>query len=415
MKAKIICAISALVASLACLNAAEDMFKPAQKTSLRAPAYPLVTVDPYTSAWSFSDTLNGDTVRHWTGKEHPLTGALRVDGKIYRFIGGVENNYKTIIPMAASERWNAAYTESAPEGNWTSLSYNDSSWKHGKAAFGSRDMPYISTEWTGHDKDIWVRRTFELPEDLAGKNIELVYSHDDVFELYINGIKVVDTGLTWKNNVVLKLPEDVLSTLKKGKNIIAAYCHNTTGGSYIDFGLREIDDTVAGLEYAAVQKSASVLPTQTYYTFECGPVELDIVFTAPLLLDNLDLASRPVNYMSYRVKSKDGKAHDVQIYVGLSSLWAVNSPDQPTVAEVEETQNGIMSIKVGSIDQPILEKAGDDLRIDWGYAYLAAKENKNAAMNFGASSNLIKTFLQTGSVAGAGNDIDAFDHQVIAV
>ena len=34
---------------------------------LRTPAYPLVTIDPYISAWSFSDKLYGDNVRHWTG------------------------------------------------------------------------------------------------------------------------------------------------------------------------------------------------------------------------------------------------------------------------------------------------------------------------------------------------------------
>lgn len=95
--------LASLAASLCCLNAAEDIFKPVRDTKLRAPAYPLVTIDPYASAWSFSDALNGDSVRHWTGREPPLVGAVRVDGKVYRFMGGKGANYKTIIPMSAAE------------------------------------------------------------------------------------------------------------------------------------------------------------------------------------------------------------------------------------------------------------------------------------------------------------------------
>ena len=36
-------------------------------SNLRVPAYPLVTIDPYISAWSHTDKLYEDEVRHWTG------------------------------------------------------------------------------------------------------------------------------------------------------------------------------------------------------------------------------------------------------------------------------------------------------------------------------------------------------------
>ena len=34
------------------------------KNELRAPAYPLVTIDPYTSGWSFNDHLYDGTIKH---------------------------------------------------------------------------------------------------------------------------------------------------------------------------------------------------------------------------------------------------------------------------------------------------------------------------------------------------------------
>lgn len=53
----------------------------------KAPAYPLLTHDPYFSVWSFNDTLNADVTRHWTGAENSLLGIARVDGVCWYFIG----------------------------------------------------------------------------------------------------------------------------------------------------------------------------------------------------------------------------------------------------------------------------------------------------------------------------------------
>ncbi|MFY9117540.1 MAG: DUF4964 domain-containing protein, partial [Dysgonamonadaceae bacterium] len=238
-------------------------------SDLRAPAYPLVTVDPYFSAWSFTDNLYDDVVRHWTEKQFGFIGAVRVDGETYRFLGTENLPLKPIVPTSFQEKWEAAYSFDKPASeNWTSIDFDDTGWKKGKAAFGTKGEPNLSTLW--ETSDIWVRRTFNLEEDLSDKPVFLNYSHDDIFELYINGKKVVDTGYSWKYNVLLELPEEVKSTLKKGKNVIAAHCHNRTGGGYVDFGLFEKETQKESFVTAAVQKSASVLPTQTFYTFECG-------------------------------------------------------------------------------------------------------------------------------------------------
>ena len=54
---------------------------------LRAPAYPLVTVDPYFSVWSPSNKLNESTTVHWTNSPNTMLGIATIDGKNFRVIG----------------------------------------------------------------------------------------------------------------------------------------------------------------------------------------------------------------------------------------------------------------------------------------------------------------------------------------
>lgn len=60
-----------------------NLFQPDKKNTLRAPSYPLITIDPYTSIWSFADRLNEDATRHWTGKEQGLLGVIELNGVSY--------------------------------------------------------------------------------------------------------------------------------------------------------------------------------------------------------------------------------------------------------------------------------------------------------------------------------------------
>lgn len=217
-----------------------DLFQADKKNALRAPSYPLIMIDPYTSVWSFTDNLNEDVTRHWTGKEQSLLGVLEVDGIAYRFMG------------------KESPAEDAPERFTT----------------------------------------------------------------------------------------------------------------------------------AAVQQSVNVLPTQTYYTFACGPVSLDLVFTAPLLLDDLDRMSTPVNYISWQVRSTDGKAHQVRMVVEASPALAVHSEEQAVTTAIEE-ENGISYLKTGTVEQAVLARKGDDVRIDWGYFYLAAPTEKQTGMKVSDRKQLV--------------------------
>jgi hypothetical protein len=121
------------------------------------------------------------------------------------------------------------------------------------------------------------------------------------------------------------------------------------------------------------------------------------VFTAPLMMDDLDLLSTPVNYISYRVRSLDKKQHDVQMYVETTPQLAINELTQPTRSKVIR-RNGINYVQAGTIDQPILARKGDGICIDWGYAYLAGNIGANTAVSLGNYYGMKNEFATKGSL-----------------
>ena len=396
MKKFLLAAAVFLTATVSVEAQSPEVFTPYKVTNLRLPSVPLVVNDPYFSIWSPYDQLQAGTTRHWTNDEMPLTGMLRVDGVTYRFMGA-EKEYilEPIVPMADVGPWQAEMTRRTPATGWEKPDFNADGWRKADAAFGSQgEYPNVRTRWTDTHSDIYVRRTVDINAQDAGEDLYVVFSHDDVFELYINGTRVINTGETWKTGEIKHLDGNLKSLLKPGKNVIAAHCHNTNGGAYLDFGIFKNVKKPAAEVRVAKQKSVSVLATNTYYTFECGPVELDVVFTAPMLIDNLDLLSTPINYISYQVRSTDKKTHDVQLYLSASPEIAVDKASQPTISTIIN-KDGIQYAKTGTIEQPILAKKGDGICIDWGYLYLPAINGK---VSIGNEESMVNTFATTGQL-----------------
>ena len=543
----------AMLASIA-MHAQTDYFTPYQQTKLRLPSNPLITNDPYISFWSPNNKLTGGTTRHWTGAVKAMDGILRVDGQSYRFMGtqkdvlleaiapmgskgrwaakikrsGVASNWyekdasesgwttkygafgsmneydgvttdwtdiseyyirrhvtlteedlksdlwivyshddnfelyingvklaegkdtwrqnvrvhlqgssrdalvagdnviafhvantrggaladvgffrnilgfhpgmQSIAPMADEGPWDARVRTATLSGTtWTTEGYDDtgSAWETQSGAFGSTGEPYVNTPWSAQGSNVYIRRRVNLTAEDLQRDLHIIYSHDDVCEGYINGRKIFSTGETWVKNVDYQLTNDDKAVLHEGENIIAYHVHNTTGGALADIGLYY---NITG-EQVAEQTNRHVLATNTYYKFTCGPVTLDVVFTAPMLMKDVELMSTPINFISYQVTSNDGEEHDVQFYFATSPELTVNNNMQPTISSITE-QNGIRYIKSGAKTQNVLGKAGDMICIDWGYLYIP---EINGTISIGSQAEVSNTFVATGKLPEASS------------
>ncbi len=192
---------------------------------LRAPATPLITIDPYFSVWSMGDKLNETDTKHWTGKPHKLTGYAIINEKTYCFMG--------------------------------------------------------------------------------------------------------------------------------------------------------VDDNAIKMKQASVDINA----LSTKYTFICDEITLDLIFTSPLLLDNLYIASRPVSYLKVIAKSIDNMQHDILIKIIVDDELCLDSKAEYSTIFSQVNINNIQCAKVGSTTQNVLSQCGDDLRINWGYLYVATNAKTSKISN----------------------------------
>jgi len=119
------------------------------------------------------------------------------------------------------------------------------------------------------------------------------------------------------------------------------------------------------------QNGYDISPTRTSYVFTGEGVQIMVSFMTPALPDDLDVLSWPVTYLTWSAQSVDGKPHDVALYFDANAEIVVNEPRQQ-VEWLHEEIEGLRVLKAGSVEQPVLAKKGDDLRIDWGYLYVAA-------------------------------------------
>ena len=148
------------------------------------------------------------------------------------------------------------------------------------------------------------------------------------------------------------------------------------------------------------QVSLAVTPTHTVYQFRAGEVDLTLTFFTPAFTQDLDILSRPVTYLT--VTATGQGEHDVSILLDVDPVIAVNTADQ-AVTWGRTRAGNLTVLNVGSRDQRVLNRPGDDLRIDWGYFHLAVPDEAKAQLS--VSSEAANTFVTSGALPVA-DDLD---------
>ncbi|WP_158821701.1 glutaminase family protein [Granulicella sp. S156] len=149
---------------------------------------------------------------------------------------------------------------------------------------------------------------------------------------------------------------------------------------------------------AMQQTGHSITPTHTRYQFRQDGVTLELTFFTPAMMNDLDLLSRPVTYLTWSVQSTDGVAHRVSVLLDVDPIIAVNDRSQQVVSSRNETSS-LNVLSVGSRDQNILNRSGDNLRIDWGYFHLAIPKDEESTASI--ASHPVDAFVNSGKIAAS--------------
>ncbi|MCH7226279.1 purple acid phosphatase family protein [Haloferula sp. A504] len=103
--------------------------------------------------------------------------------------------HEVMIPRGAEWAYRAA--KEAPDKEWATPDFDDSSWTRGPAGFGygDKDDKTVLDDMKDHYKVVYVRKEFELDDLSTVDRIGLAVSYDDAFIAYLNGKEVLRVGV----------------------------------------------------------------------------------------------------------------------------------------------------------------------------------------------------------------------------
>lgn len=143
----------------------------------------------------------------------------------------------TIVPTSREKESVWQYTTEKPADGWEQPGFDASKWKTGPAGFGEPTTPnsVVRTQWK--TPDIWIRREIEIPSDATLMEPYFLMHHDEDVEIYVDGKLAHRGGGYTVDYGLAPIRKEAAAALTPGKHVLAAHCHQTGGGQYLDIGL----------------------------------------------------------------------------------------------------------------------------------------------------------------------------------
>lgn len=142
-----------------------------------------------------------------------------------------------------------------------------------------------------------------------------------------------------------------------------------------------------------------VYPTRTEYTFENEVVQLRLTFLTPMLTEQFKWLTCPVTFVQFELRAMDGNEHNARVYFDIGTDWCVNDEKQVVTWELKDTSaENIALLRAGTVEQPVLAKAGDNIRIDWGYVYLGCEKAEHIQWATMPRNEMIQHFISRGEL-----------------
>ncbi len=181
------------------------------------------------------------------------------------------------------------------------------------------------------------------------------------------------------------------------------WAHHWTGSSIGLAGLIRIDGEaftfLGGCQHAPAlpQTAAEISATRSSYTFEHPKLRLRLSFLTPALPHRLDVLARPVTYLIYDLESLDNAAHHAELYFDCGGEPCVDQiTDRIVWSRHRHPEFDLVCL--ASANQQPLNRAGDNLRIDWGRCYLGFPKEFHPVTAIGPNRIVRKGFSTDGNL-----------------
>ncbi len=178
----------------------------------------------------------------------------------------VDRPAKTLLPDARQGGAIWRYWDQAQPEGVVAQGFDDSRWLQGRGGFGHQSTPGSVVQSPWHTDEIVLRHDSLLDDIPDG--LVLSIHHDEDTLIFLNGVQVASFDGFRTDYVDVQLSAAATDALVIGSNTLAVQCRQTTGGQYIDVGLRTgwLDSSEATIErLRSVTRNGAVeyLPVQS--------------------------------------------------------------------------------------------------------------------------------------------------------